>query len=185
MRMALRTTLICLVGLVNIGSTLLPVWPKRFTLLTRVAPVALTLAAQHITLFAGVAILLLAWPAARGHRRAAYTLMLTGAVAVIANLFKGLDVEEALINLALVIALWRARHRFHDIPMRYTAVDLARLGLLMAVFEWLYARAGRGVVAGLRVLEDNVTSWRINSPVAARIASANDAPPAPGARLSG
>ena len=70
MRMALRVTLICLVGLVNVASTLLPVWPRRFMLLTRVAPVALTLAAQHVTLFAGVAILLLAWPAARGHRRA-------------------------------------------------------------------------------------------------------------------
>ncbi len=169
MRMALRTTLIYLVGLVNIASTLLPVWPKRFTLLTRVAPVALTLAAQHVTLFAGVAILLLAWPAARGHRRAAYTLMLTGAVAVIANLFKGLDVEEALINLALVIALWRARSHFHDIPVRYTVVDLARIGLTLAAFQWLYARAGRVVVASLRALEDNVTSWRVDWPLAARI----------------
>lgn len=170
MRIALRATLICLVGLVNIASTLLPVWPRRFMLLTRVAPVALTLAAQHVTLFAGVAILLLAWPAALGHRRAAYTLMLCAAIAVIVNLLKGLDVEEALINLALVMALWRARRRFHDIPMRYTVVDLARLGLMLATFQWLYARAGHGVVRGLRSLEARIAKWRVNWPAAARFA---------------
>ncbi len=168
MRTTLRATLICLVGLVNIGSTLLPVWPKRFTLLTSVAPVALALVAQHVTLFAGVAILLLAWPAARGHRRAAYTLMLTGGVATVMNLLKGLDVEEALINLALVIALWRTRRHFHDIPVRYTVVDLARLGLLMAAFQWLYQRAGHGVVAGLRALEENASGWHADWPIAAR-----------------
>jgi lysylphosphatidylglycerol synthetase-like protein (DUF2156 family) len=168
MRLALRTILIYLVGLVNIASTLLPVWPKRFMLLTRVAPVVVTLAAQHVTLFAGVAMLLLAWPAAGGHRRAAYALMLTGLVAVVMNLLKGLDIEEALINLALVIGLWRGRRRLHDIPVRYTVVDLARLGLVMASVQWLYTRAGRGVVLGLRALKANVASWRVDWPFAAR-----------------
>jgi lysyl-tRNA synthetase class 2 len=169
-RLALRATLIYLVGLVNIATTLLPVWPRRFMLLTRFAPVALTLAAQHATLFAGAGILLLAWPAAQTQRRAAYLLTLCGAVAVVMNLLKGLDVEEALVNLALVIVLWRERRRWRDIPVRYTVVDLARLSLLLTGFAGLYTIVGRAVIAGLRALKDNIEDLRVNWPAAARIA---------------
>ncbi|HEX9037716.1 MAG TPA: phosphatidylglycerol lysyltransferase domain-containing protein [Ktedonobacterales bacterium] len=161
--------LLCLVGLVNIASTLLPVWPKRFTLLTSVAPVALTLAAQHATLFAGVAMLLLAQPAAWGQRRAAYGLLGVAAIAVVMNLLKGLDVEEAAVNLALVVALWRARRGFRDIPIRYTAVDLARLGLLFAAFSWLYARAGRSMLASLGALKESIVDIRDAWPPAAHL----------------
>src|SRR5579871_5711907 len=101
-RLALRAALIYLVSLVNILTTLLPPWPWRLRLLMHFSPVALTLAAQHATLFAGIGSLLLAWPAAQRQRRAASLLMACGVVAVVANLLKGLDVEEALLNLALV-----------------------------------------------------------------------------------
>src|SRR5574340_1648359 len=96
LRAALRTLAIYLVALVNIGSTLLPVWPRRFLLLTSVLPVQATLAAQYLTLCAGALMLLLAHPAARGHRRAAWTLLACAVLATIMNLAKGLDVEEAL-----------------------------------------------------------------------------------------
>ena len=159
MRTALRTLLIYLVGLINIGSTLLPIWPRRYHLLTALLPVQGALVAQHLTLFAGVLMLLLAYPVAQGHRRAAWLLMGCALLAVFANLAKGLDVEEALANLALLVTLWRVRARFHDIPLRYTVVDLARLGGALLVIQALYALSGRAVLALLHTLEDRLTTW--------------------------
>lgn len=158
LRAALRTLLIYLVALVNVSTTLLPVWPQRYLLLTSLVPVRAALAAQYLTLCAGALMLLLAHPAARGHRRAAWTLMACALVAFIMNLAKGLDVEEALLNLLLLVGLFRARHRLHSIPLRYTVVDLARLAVGLVAFQALYALSGRGVVAALRALEDHLTA---------------------------
>lgn len=164
MRTALKTLLIYLVGLVNIGSTLLPIWPRRYHLLTALLPVQLALVAQHLTLFAGVLMLLLAYPVAQGHRRAAWLLMGCALLAVFMNLAKGLDVEEALANLALLAILWRARARFHDIPLRYTLVDLARLGGALLLIQALYALSGRAVLALLHRMEDRLTTWNPAAP---------------------
>ncbi|HEX8731601.1 MAG TPA: phosphatidylglycerol lysyltransferase domain-containing protein [Ktedonobacterales bacterium] len=166
MKAALRTLAIYLVALVNIGSTLLPVWPRRFLLLTSVLPVRATLAAQYLTLCAGALMLLLASPAARGHRRAAWTLMACALLATIMNLAKGLDVEEALLNLLLLVGLFRARHRLHNIPLRYTVVDLVRLGVGLLTFQALYALSGRAALAALMALEDRMTE--ANGPLSAR-----------------
>lgn len=164
MRAALKTLLIYLVGLINIGSTLLPIWPRRYLLLTALVPVRFALVAQHLTLFAGVLMLLLAYPAAQGHRRAAWLLVSCAALAVVMNLAKGLDIEEALVNLALLAALWQARKRLHDIPLRYTIVDLARLGVALLVIGVLYALSGRAVLALLRRMEDRLSAWNPTTP---------------------
>ena len=168
---ALRAALIYLVGLVDIVTTLLPAWPWRLRLLLRFSPVALTLAAQHATLFAGIGLLLLAWPAAQGQRRAASLLMACGLVAVVANLLKGLDVEEAALNLVLVIALRRGRKHWLDIPVRYTIVDLARLGVTLASVGLLYAVAGRAVLVQLHRLGDHVEDLWAAWPPAGRLAA--------------
>jgi phosphatidylglycerol lysyltransferase len=170
MRVALRASLFYLVALVNILTTLFPAWPRRLELLTTFAPVALTLAAQHVTLFAGVGMLLLAWPAAQRQRRAAHMLLACAMIAVVVNLLKGLDVEEALVDLFLAITLWNSCDRWRDIPVRYTVVDLARLGLILVGFGLIYAIAGRGVVIGLHALEDHIEALRLNWPSAARLA---------------
>ncbi len=159
MRTALKTLLISLVGLINIASTLLPIWPKRYLLLTSFFPIQLVLSAQHLTLFAGVLMLLLAYPVAQGHRRSAWALMISALLASVMNVAKGLDVEEALVNLALLVTLWRARKGFHSIPLRYTVVDLARLGVALLVIQRLYALSGRGMLALLLRMEDRVTAW--------------------------
>lgn len=154
MRTTLRTALIYLVGLINIASTLLPIWPKRYLLLTSLFPIQLALAAQHLTLFAGVLMLLLAYPAANGHKRSAWALMICALLASIMNVAKGLDVEEALVNLGLLAALWMARKRFHSIPLRYTVVDLARLGVALLVIQRLYVLSARSLVSLLLTIED-------------------------------
>ncbi|HZC05094.1 MAG TPA: phosphatidylglycerol lysyltransferase domain-containing protein [Ktedonobacterales bacterium] len=159
MRIKLRTLLISLVGLINIGSTLLPIWPKRYLLLTSLFPIQFALAAQHLTLFAGVLMLLLAYPAAQRHRRSAWILMACALLASMMNVAKGLDVEEALVNLALLGTLWRARKHLHSIPLRYTVVDLARLGIALLLIQRLYTLSGAGTLALLRRIEDRMASW--------------------------
>ena len=154
----MRTTrwmlLICGVALVNILSTLLPVWPMRYQLLAHRLPWPLISGAQHVTLFAGVAMLLLAYPAAQNHRKAAQLLMLCAGVAVLANIVKGLDVEEALINAILLAALWRGRNALHSIPLRYTVVDLLRLGVAFFVLAKVYDIAGTSLLAALHSLAE-------------------------------
>ncbi len=154
MRTTRRMLLICGVALINVLSTLLPVWPMRYQLLAHRLPWSVISSAQNVTLFAGVGMLLLAYPAAQGHRKAAQLLMLCAGAAVVANVVKGLDVEEALINGALLLVLWRGRHALHSIPLRYTVVDLLRLGLALFVLAKVYNVSGKALLDGLHTLAD-------------------------------
>jgi lysylphosphatidylglycerol synthetase-like protein (DUF2156 family) len=151
MRISWRAPLYCAVGAINVLSALLPVWPWRLLVLRHHLrlPLPLILGAQDVTLFAGIAILLLAYPAAKGHRRAAHLLMGCAAVAIISNVFKGLDVEEALLDAMLLVSLWRHRHTLHTLPVRYTPLDVARLGLILLLIGRVYSLAGDAVLDGL------------------------------------
>ncbi|MFI5272328.1 MAG: phosphatidylglycerol lysyltransferase domain-containing protein [Ktedonobacterales bacterium] len=140
------------VGVVNIVSALLPIWPWRYAILANSLPLGVILGAQLAAVLLGVAMLLLAYPAAQRHRHAAYLLMACAALAVGANLFKGMDVEEAALNVALLVVLWRGRHRLESFPLRYTAVDLARLGLFLFVLGRMYSLTGSALIAGLHAL---------------------------------
>lgn len=152
MRSARLLLFVYIMAVINILSTLLPAWPMRYALLTRGLDPMLLRAAQDVALFAGVTMLLLAYPAAEGHRRAAQLLMCCTGAAIVANLLKGLDVEEALLNSVLLVTLWRGRARWHRIPLRYTLVDLARLALLLVVIMRVYEVMGRTLLRGMRLL---------------------------------
>jgi lysylphosphatidylglycerol synthetase-like protein (DUF2156 family) len=140
------------VALVNVLSTLLPIWPGRFRTLRADFPVSVILLAQHVTLFIGVTMLLLAFPAALGHRRAAKLLMICGVIAVFANLLKGLDAEEAVLNVALLAVLWSSRNQLQSLPVRYTVVDVARLAVFMLLILLAYNVIGEGMLDGLRLM---------------------------------
>lgn len=152
MKVARRLVFIYVVAIVNIFSTLLPVWPLRYHLLSRGIPLSLILWSQHVTLFMGVAMLLLAYPAAHRHRHAGQWLAACVAVALIGNVLKGLDVEEAVVNAALLVSLWRSRGELADMPLRYSVVDLARLALALLAFAQLYRLAGGLILGELHLL---------------------------------
>ena len=152
MRSARQLLLIYVVAAINLLSTLLPAWPMRYALLARGLDPTLMRAAQDVALFAGVTMLLLAYPASQGHRRAAHLLMICAGAAVLANLLKGLDVEEAVFNGVLLATLWRGRSRLHSIPLRYTPVDLARLAILLVVIARVYIVTERALLRGLHLL---------------------------------
>lgn len=159
MKVVWRTLLLCLVAAVNIFSTLLPIWPGRFFIIAHGLPLWLILAAQDATLFLGVTMLLLAYPVALGHRRAAQLLLGCAGLAILTNIAKGLDVEEALVNIALFTVLWRQRARFSRMPLRYTAVDVARVAIGIVLIVRVYTLLGRALMFGLFTLvERGVTS---------------------------
>ncbi|HEX9067992.1 MAG TPA: phosphatidylglycerol lysyltransferase domain-containing protein [Ktedonobacterales bacterium] len=169
MRTALRTALICLAGLVNIVSTAMPIWPRRYLLLTSILSVRVVLAAQMLTLFCGVLMLILAYPAAARHRRAVWTLIVCALLAVALNLAKGLDVEEALVSLSLAAGLWLGRKRLNDIPLRYSLVDMARLGLLLAGIGVAYTALAEQVEGALHNARRHIVFVRQQSDVAAHL----------------
>jgi lysyl-tRNA synthetase class 2 len=152
MHTARRLLLFYGVALVNILTTLLPIWPMRYLVLAHHVPPALILVAQHLTLFTGVTMLLVAFPAAEGHRRAAQLLMAFAAVAILLNLLKGLDIEEAALNAVLLAVLWRGRRSLHAIPLRYTIVDLGRLAVAFFLLARIYDLLGKVLLHGLRAL---------------------------------
>jgi lysylphosphatidylglycerol synthetase-like protein (DUF2156 family) len=147
----------CSVALVNILSTLLPVWPMRYELLASWVPRALIQGAQFTTLGVGVTMLVLAAPVAGGHLKSARILMACTSLAMLANILKGLDIEEAFINGILLATLWRGRRRFDSVPLRYTPVDAARLALALLAFLWLYNLAGVTFLRALRSIMDSGT----------------------------
>ncbi len=144
------------VALVNVLSTVMPVWPMRYELLAGWVPWQIIQGAEFTTLALGICILILSAPVAGGHLRAAYLLMLCAGLAAMANILKGLDIEEAAVNAALLLILWRSRDQFDDIPLRYTAVDAARLGLALLVFLWTYNLVGEALLSTLRSVVDRV-----------------------------
>jgi lysylphosphatidylglycerol synthetase-like protein (DUF2156 family) len=126
----------------------------RYTLLVGWLPKSAIQGAQFTTLGVGIIMLVLAAPVAGGHLKAARLFMVCTGLAMLANILKGLDIEEALINGIVLATLWRGRRRFDSLPVRYTPVDAARLALALLAFLWLYNLAGVTLLRALGSLMD-------------------------------
>jgi lysyl-tRNA synthetase class 2 len=137
-RWAPRTAaLLCLgTGVLDLWSALVPADRGRLHTLTTFVPGALTRASAALTLVTGVLLVLLARGLRRRKRRAwrATVALLVGSVAL--HVLKGLDVEEALVAVALLVTLLLVRDDFYakgDPRTRWRAVG-AFLGLLTASY---------------------------------------------------
>ncbi|MGZ4637549.1 MAG: phosphatidylglycerol lysyltransferase domain-containing protein [Actinomycetes bacterium] len=101
-----------LVGLVSIGSALIPAMSYRLKLVTEVLPSFTPSAARAATVAVGVALLMLAGGLRRRkHRAWVLSVALAGAAAVL-HVLKGLDVEEATFSLAVLGLLLATRDAF-------------------------------------------------------------------------
>ncbi|MGB8652312.1 MAG: phosphatidylglycerol lysyltransferase domain-containing protein [Mycobacteriales bacterium] len=125
--------LLCfLVGVVDVVSALVPADRARLHTLTMYVPGALTRASAALTLVTGVLLLLVARGLWRRKRRAwrVAVALLVGSIAL--HVLKGLDIEEAVVALALLVALVVGRSHFYaqgDPRTRWRAVGVF-LGLL-------------------------------------------------------
>jgi lysylphosphatidylglycerol synthetase-like protein (DUF2156 family) len=122
------------VGLINIGSALYPAIPSRMELLQDVLPLHVIRGSQTATVFVGFLLILLADGLRKRRKRAMQITVGLLFLAVLLNLAKGLDYEEALISGSLAAYLVAMRRSF-DIPSqvavpRQIAQYLATIGLL-------------------------------------------------------
>jgi len=104
-----------LIGVLDIVSALTPELAARVHVISRVLTINQQLAARGLTLAAGVALLLLASSLSRRKRRAWQLAVALVSVSVVLHLAKGLDLEESLANLTLLVLLIRSR-RWFDAP---------------------------------------------------------------------
>jgi lysyl-tRNA synthetase, class II len=155
----LASTAAALVGLVNLASALTPNAGWRGQILLRLEPVEVVPLFHALAVPASVGLLVTALYLRRRRRRAwQLALGILLALAVV-NLLKGLDVEEAVLGLALAALLWWGRGAFdvrHDPVTLGSAVwrvPALALGTtcLALVTALLAAPAGAG--AGLIVRE--------------------------------
>jgi len=103
------------VGAVGIASGLTPEFANRSDIVRGILPPGVPGAARIAVLAFGLALLWLSRSLA-GRRRRAWQLAVALVVGIsIAHLAKGLDFEEALLGVLLLVALFRFRRRF-DVP---------------------------------------------------------------------
>jgi lysyl-tRNA synthetase, class II len=131
-------------GLIGIVSALTPEFADRYDLVRGVLPPGLPEAARAVALAFGIALVWLARGLARRKRRAWELGVVVVAVAAVAHLVKGLDVEEASVSLLLLVALWRYRAQFTAPgepavlrPLARVLVALAAVAVLFALREIL------------------------------------------------
>jgi lysyl-tRNA synthetase class 2 len=129
--------LLCfLTGALDLWSALAPADRGRLRALTEYVPGALTRASAAGTLVTGVLLVLLARGLRRRKRRAwrATVALLAGSVAL--HVLKGLDVEEAVVAVVLLVGLVLVRDDFYakgDPRTRWRALG-ALLGLLLTSY---------------------------------------------------
>jgi lysyl-tRNA synthetase, class II len=128
-----------LVGLVGIVSALTPELANRSDLVQGLLPPGVPAAARAGALAFGIALVWLS-RSLRRRRRPAWQLAVALVVAsAAAHLAKGLDVEEAVASLALLVALVRYRSRF-DVPGDPAAVrPLLALGAALGAAAAAFA----------------------------------------------
>jgi lysyl-tRNA synthetase, class II len=104
--------LAALAGLLSIVSALTPEMADRMRLVQGVLPPGVPAAARTLVLALGVGTIWLSRGLARRKRRAWVLAVVVVAASAIAHLAGGLDVEEATVHTALLIALFCARGQF-------------------------------------------------------------------------
>ena len=121
------------VGIVNVVSALTPAAHGRVELLLTVASRAELATARGIALPLGVALLVAGVQLGRGRRGAAHVAVLVLGVLGLADLAKGLDVEEAALTWVVALGLWSRRTAFPVLaPSRVAAEAVTLAGLALA-----------------------------------------------------
>jgi lysyl-tRNA synthetase class 2 len=130
------------VGVIGIASALTPEAANRVDLVRGVLPPGSLAAARVGALAFGLALVWLSRSLARRRRRAWQLAVAVVVASAAAHLAKGLDVEEATVSLALLVALVHWRSRF-DVPGDPAAVrPLVGLGTVL------------GAIAAIAVAEE-------------------------------
>jgi lysyl-tRNA synthetase class 2 len=123
-----------LVGIVDVVSALTPELGERVHELSSVLSLDIQLTARGLTLAAGVTLLLLASSLSRRKHRAWVLAVLLVTAGAVLHVAKGLDVEESLANVGLLILLIRSR-RWFTAPGDPASIRVMLAGT--ALLSWL------------------------------------------------
>jgi phosphatidylglycerol lysyltransferase len=108
----LIAALVVLAGAVNVDSALLAHAPHRLQILHRILPLQVTHSSRTLTVVAGFLLMLLGKGLWRRKRRAWEFAVLLLSVSLVLHLLKGLDYEESLGLLALILGLLNLRSHY-------------------------------------------------------------------------
>src|SRR6476659_4688178 len=144
---ALRTPfwvgrIVFLVGAVTLASAVLPGFRDRTQFINGLVPAVFPAAATTGAAAVGLILIVLSRALRRGKFRAWLLATVLAAVAALLHLLKGLDVEEAVLSLALVVLLLAARRNFTAKPdprsLSRTVAVLVVGPLVATVLGWLW-----------------------------------------------
>jgi len=150
--------LVLIVGAVSVASALMPAVHQRLHLVDEMVPRVFPAAATTGTAAIGAILVVLSGGLRRGKFRAWLLATILAAAAVALHLLKGLDVEEALMCVALTTLLIRARREFTARPDPRSlsrVISVLTIGPLVAGglgFAWLVFDSP-GQVAGTSTLD--------------------------------
>lgn len=140
-----------LLGALSIVSALLPAQRDRLHELTQILPTPASATATAVTATLGVMLLYLAGGLRRRKRRAWRAAVTVTVLLAASHVLKGLDVEEAVITLLLLVGLLASRREFQaqgDPMTRWLAVrTFGQLIVLDLVLGMLLLQANMGRVA--------------------------------------
>jgi lysyl-tRNA synthetase class 2 len=135
-----------LAGLIGVVSALTPELASRSALVRGVLPPGVPHTARILALAFGLGLIWLSRSLSRRKRRAWQLAVALVAASAAAHLAKGLDFEEALVSLLVLVALWRYRKQFVAAgdpeavrPLVQAVLALAVLGVLAFLRVWKHA----------------------------------------------
>ncbi len=101
-----------LAGFLNLSSTLLPAEPANIARLNGIVPFSIRHGARLLTIMSGFGLMVLAQALGRRKQRAWLAACLLLAISIGLHLIKGLDIDEATVDLGLLALLLWARREF-------------------------------------------------------------------------
>ncbi|HEV2590628.1 MAG TPA: hypothetical protein VGU02_01925, partial [Gaiellaceae bacterium] len=119
-------------GLISIISALTPEFADRVRLVDGVLPPGLAIAARTLALALGIGLIWLSLGLARRKHRAWQLAVGVVIASAVMHLVKGLDVEEAVAHLIVLVALLRARKQFVAPGDPATIMPVVQVGIALA-----------------------------------------------------
>jgi phosphatidylglycerol lysyltransferase len=153
-------------GVVNLFSLMSPALPHRAALLKSMFPIEFLAVSRFATLVAGFALILSSLNIYKRKRLAFIVVSVLSVASIVFHLFKGIDYEEALCSLALLLLLWAQRRQFtvRSAPPAWRAAIIRLVAGAVVAFAygtvgfWMLERREFGVEFGWRVAA--VNAWR-------------------------
>ncbi len=125
-------------GVIGIVSAMTPEFADRYRLVRGVLPPGVPSAARVVALAFGLMLIWLSRGLARRKQRAWLLALVVVSVSAAAHLAKGLDIEEAVISLTLLLALFRYRSQFVAIGNPAVLRPLARVLVALGAVAFLF-----------------------------------------------